>query len=172
MFTTSPSNNPPSLHRTCLLRCLLTSNQPRSCSGLTSRNPASFFRSMVVYSLRYDLTVGDHKLFFTSSMKMARWWSTGSTLSSGVSKSGGVGEMNLGQAERNSSSKSGRESGPPRWSRVSWSPYLSRRAVWIVSSSLVGLKATQMATRAYIWSFFFVMLSYWAFFWKFLVRET
>ena len=58
-------------------------------------------------------------VFLTSSMKTARWWSTGSTLSSGVSKSGGVGEMNFGQAERNRSSNNGKASGPPRWRRVS-----------------------------------------------------
>ena len=103
-------------------------------------------------------------LLRTSSMKMLQWWSTGSMFVAGLSKSGGVGEMNLGQALRKRSSKSGKLSGPPRWSFVSWSPYFSRRAVWIVSSSLVGLKATQMAMRAYIWSFFLVRLSYWAFF--------
>ncbi len=50
----------------------------------------------------------------TSSMKIARWWSRGSTLSSGLSKSGGVGEMNFGQEDLNNSSKMGSDSGPPR----------------------------------------------------------
>jgi len=73
--------------------------------------------------------VGEFIVLRTSSMKMAQWWSTGSTFRAGLSKSGGVGEINLGQAERKSSSKRGRESGPPRCKRVSWSPYFSRSAV-------------------------------------------
>lgn len=89
-------------------------------------------------------------LLRTSSMNMAVWWSTGSTFRDGVEKSGGVGEMNLGQADRNSSSYRGRASGPPRCRRVSVSPYFSRRALWIVSSSFVGWKDTQIAIRAYI----------------------
>lgn len=93
-------------------------------------------------------------LVLTSSMKMDRWCSMGSMLDSGLSKSGGTGEMNLGQAFRKSSSKMGRDSGPPRCSLSSWSPYFSRSAVWIVSSRRVGWKATQMAIRASIWSFF------------------
>ena len=117
--------------------------------------------------------MGENILLRTSSMKMAQWWSIGSTFRDGLSKSGGTGEMNLGQAVRKRSSKRGRDSGPPRWSLVSWSAYFSRSAVWMVSSSFVGLKATQMAMRAYIWSFFLVMESYWElFFEKFFVRET
>ena len=58
-------------------------------------------------------------MFFTSSMKILQWWSTGSTFSSGVSKSGGVGEMNFGQAVRKRSSNSGSASGPPLCRRTS-----------------------------------------------------
>ena len=57
-------------------------------------------------------------LALTSAMKMPRWCSTGSMLMDGLSKSGGVGEMNLGQALRKSSSKMGKDSGPPLCSFV------------------------------------------------------